>query len=1373
MKKNMKNNIVQKGGLMIEALAMLGLIAVVTPTMYKKSAERTLEVEDINTADTVRSYMGATEAYMAANYRNLIKEMTENEDGTPKEDPDRFKEVEWSDIQSYMPYGFQNDKSLYDYSAPKIAIVRDGTNLTAFALFPAKAAGGLGQERTSRIASLIGANGGYTKADKSAHGIGGVWNLSADDVKDVFGSNNNNEFSLVTASSNVINSTSGAGAVENTKYLQRTAENDGEKWRNAMRTDLYMGGGDADADPDDSEHIENHNILNINSLIVGAEKDMAHLGEEAETGNNGLYLNPDGTNPNAYIGGTITALTDTVNGDKFVVGKDDDGTGYLYFGKTTYSKNNGDNKQYPFRITESGKVATTGDIDLANADQATSSVLITTIGSYATSEDIKINDTKASLLTEARLFNGKVDKTNSVASVSLLSEEMFKMTSDGTDSEIDNGVDKVTGTHVMIEKTGFKGADKVSGKDTLDNDIKPVYTKDQTFPVVIGSNTMVKGVMSAGQVDAQNLRTASISTGSEHIDDTNKWLKVDKDGIRIRDINDKITTHPDDQPNNFTTTGIYGEIKGETSDTDAGNIMFRTGTAENDARFDLKRIKTVVENGTPNPDVNYVGTAELRANTVTLRDENIGMKVHGRDINIGEYKNNNIDATKENNNAYRVLVGQGGNVDMLGTNLKIMDKDEYNILTVKGNSKEEETDEFGEHIYNDFSTFAGDDDIHYNITTHGNVLLGSKSSKTASEIEDYEGDDTIHYMAVGPNDEKAGVNIVASEKDDAGVDDNSQRVLFVDLSQDNADANTFVDGSGTTNALKLTNDDIEAEKLANGTATGTIPDAYETSAGEGTMKSGMVYVRKGLVDIVPDKDNVSTASELTANEGSGIIRASRFVANNVNKDGELEVVPELITTQAPRYKDGTHPGEKIDFFKLYNGNDAVRYDTYMVNPAYTSVMKDIKLTTRGGARLSDILPDFIAKGLYLANNTFDDTKQRMEFALKNAVPLSLVDEPEESETIGTTGSVKYSKNNWASPYSGLVPAPQCPPGYGRVITINPFRFEMAQAGQLKLSSEAGYEDVNANGSGYYVNTLDMAKTLRRASYSHSNKEQLENELTAALPTPRKVKVKWKNGSMNVSGVTGLSAGEATVVSSGNATMNVTDASGMEAYSDIEQITTNTTGQQGDGGDVGTLPTTVTSSYILTVGEVEDPVTHVKKAGMRPLVFQQSTWFHTHAVPVVPAGQEPAGKSGTYVGYEPATTDQYIRGWAVLQGFLYHQSEYTNFVCESGDCKELSPYGGSDGNMNQEILWNLFPVAKNSIGSYVNTYCYFDRQTYNNRMGLYHNYNAEAADALIDRFDIMEEVPVSYEKGAPGTNEDTRKAYYENLNDPTMKYKELW
>ena len=40
----------EQGSMMVEALAMLGLITMVTPVLYKKAAERTTELQDINTA---------------------------------------------------------------------------------------------------------------------------------------------------------------------------------------------------------------------------------------------------------------------------------------------------------------------------------------------------------------------------------------------------------------------------------------------------------------------------------------------------------------------------------------------------------------------------------------------------------------------------------------------------------------------------------------------------------------------------------------------------------------------------------------------------------------------------------------------------------------------------------------------------------------------------------------------------------------------------------------------------------------------------------------------------------------------------------------------------------------------------------------------------------------------------------------------------------------------------------------------------------------------------------------------------------------------------------------------------------------------------
>lgn len=131
------------------------------------------------------------------------------------------------------------------------------------------------------------------------------------------------------------------------------------------------------------------------------------------------------------------------------------------------------------------------------------------------------------------------------------------------------------------------------------------------------------------------------------------------------------------------------------------------------------------------------------------------------------------------------------------------------------------------------------------------------------------------------------------------------------------------------------------------------------------------------------------------------------------------------------------------------------YDRYMVNPAYTSVMHDIKLTTRGGARLSDILPDFINKGIYVVNNTYKDTGFSLNSITATAsnggqISVSVNNCSESaSKCIDEVGSGTLSnENQWASPFLGVVPAPLCPPGHARVITITPAGFQMSQAGQM-------------------------------------------------------------------------------------------------------------------------------------------------------------------------------------------------------------------------------------------------------------------------------------------------------------------------------------
>ena len=102
-------------------------------------------------------------------------------------------------------------------------------------------------------------------------------------------------------------------------------------------------------------------------------------------------------------------------------------------------------------------------------------------------------------------------------------------------------------------------------------------------------------------------------------------------------------------------------------------------------------------------------------------------------------------------------------------------------------------------------------------------------------------------------------------------------------------------------------------------------------------------------------------------------------------------------------------------------------------------MHDIKLTTRGGARLSDILPDFINKGIYVVDNTFDP---------------GVLWEPDGEDHAIPENEVNDSADNEVSAYAGFIPTPKCPPGYAKVATLTPSGWAMAQAGTPVLKNGA-------------------------------------------------------------------------------------------------------------------------------------------------------------------------------------------------------------------------------------------------------------------------------------------------------------------------------
>lgn len=63
-------------------------------------------------------------------------------------------------------------------------------------------------------------------------------------------------------------------------------------------------------------------------------------------------------------------------------------------------------------------------------------------------------------------------------------------------------------------------------------------------------------------------------------------------------------------------------------------------------------------------------------------------------------------------------------------------------------------------------------------------------------------------------------------------------------------------------------------------------------------------------------------------------------------------------------------GSPYSPYQAHVANDRDKYKNFRVDPAFVSVMNDIKITSRGGARLSEALPNYILKGIYQLSNDY-------------------------------------------------------------------------------------------------------------------------------------------------------------------------------------------------------------------------------------------------------------------------------------------------------------------------------------------------------------------------------------------------------------------
>ena len=94
-----------------------------------------------------------------------------------------------------------------------------------------------------------------------------------------------------------------------------------------------------------------------------------------------------------------------------------------------------------------------------------------------------------------------------------------------------------------------------------------------------------------------------------------------------------------------------------------------------------------------------------------------------------------------------------------------------------------------------------------------------------------------------------------------------------------------------------------------------------------------------------------------------------YVSGKIDLPNKNKTTNNFNATTASVYINFKESNKQAPYFSHYD-RDLKFYDKFRVDPAFVSVMNDIKITSRGGARLSEALPNYILKGIYELSNSY-------------------------------------------------------------------------------------------------------------------------------------------------------------------------------------------------------------------------------------------------------------------------------------------------------------------------------------------------------------------------------------------------------------------
>ncbi|MCM1323815.1 MAG: hypothetical protein NC218_06605 [Acetobacter sp.] len=1409
-KKN-KEKSEQRGTLMVEAIAMLGLIAIVTPTLYKKSAERLQEIQDINVASQARTMTQIIESFVRSHttaFRGLVMDDSAKivelcSDSTCSDVKNPLASHLTIGYSSAIPYGFNPDE-IKGFKKPRVFAVVEQGNVVFYVVYPKEQ--DLGKKRTARLASLIGANGGFVndKASSEVLGTGGAWGLDSAMI---------NEFKLpkeiLTENSLVLtNNEPITTKLDDTDiYLYRVPGGDtvDEFYHNTMVTDLYMGGNsDGESSKYEEEAKDFQSIFNVRKLTLNTNCSAGYIYKGDSSGIGEFSCDPDVAD--LYVGKPVGMFTKAPQrasgvesgGEKYYSANS--GAAWIYGNMAALS-----DRFKLFNTSYDNKYDRKG-YDVLQFSRLDSSV---SVWDGEDSSKVKLEILRATNeedSAQVSMMNGlvrvveKYDGEPGTPSAFLVGGS--SLANNNSEGRLITAFYNGTGGEVHINSehdnkgvtriNDYGGQVYINGSSSSDvGEVTAETFINQGGGILLagkgGDWINAGGVEGSAHVDilqahSSGTGTRRFSVGGEQV--TNHMIFADSSVVSLRDgairtytqtptlgnlggtgvlgasgyngNTEKILEHGTVVASKYTDilgatyigyqsqmNAVYEGNAGAASDFIrdnwhlgvAGSAWVDALLFADQAKFNSSSVKELhagFSSFSESPRTawlnvyndgmivrNRVAATDSTATTVRTGDtrfyagssdvymgDSKGAMAHLNDgiAQLGYTKTLNSSAIPAMENyvgadsTSAFVVGE--KLAQIYTSSKVINDSSVAVdiqkgaMLFQGHSWTDSTRTTHNYGQNRIQTHAGQFTLQ---TAEVKDSTGAVMTDTANAAMFYADASEIRtrYVDFAVQREKDYKDILRVRPNEAADSSNGEGNVRIDGSihvtgndvlhvAPNSSQAAGKDSGENRATFEIDPQFVRVMARANDSSfiaadSGQLAllevNAFDIEGNSSSVNNGdvdpttraSVYIRRGAIELEQSEGSSGTYA---ADEGFGYIKANRFVSN-----ANVKSIPSK----------GTHA-------------DGTAYDKYMVNPAYTSVMHDIKLTTRGGARLSDILPDYVLKGVYNVGNDFDErTNQQLCWSSGQKA-----------------GSGCQNKDvTWAAPYIGKIPYASCPPGYRNLATLIPTSFQMAQAGNIVKASTVQDKHKNllgtpSHGVNFYIKPGRQTGVLKALGADFKNK----------LETPRLTEVDKFD-------------------------INIGVATGADFDPDVNRIT------RVQGWFWGYPASYNGSSLASSMKSESDNDAWIYSTTVGSSVVPEALYF----------------QANTYLKTSLEPLEFEDGGWEARMGFLYDTKQYPglgNGAGNDGIRLQNNAAGYNDHNnipfdMPGDWVWNLFPVPTNSLEGHATVYCYFDRTEFQGEWS-----------SLVDPIDQLNAYrDTSKDDGRKPTN------YKERLNDPSLKYKDPW